>query len=170
MLPRVRAMTDVHAAFFLGQGGYVFSMPWYEISQQVKALGIDVAVYSYSDYLTALNICKDAIMQGAKVALCGYSLGGSTSSYLQTLLPVDLVVNVALSTLAENYQIVETTKRSRLFYSTDFLSSGGQHDGYTETTLVEVAFGIPVATHLSVPATDIVKNGVLLELAALKGK
>lgn len=163
-------MNEVHAAFFLGQGGYLFSMPWYALSQQVKALGIDVAVYTYGDYLTAWSVCEGAIKQGKKLALSGYSLGGSASSYLQTQMPVDLVVNVALSTLAENSLISKTTKRSRLFYSTDFLSSAGQHDGYTEKTLVETAWGIPVATHLTVPATDIVKTGVLAEFANLKGK
>ena len=56
-----------------------------------------------------------------------------------------------------------------LFAGTDFLSSAGQHDGFHKVVHVTAGWGIPVWSHLSIPASPVVINGVLDALAKLKG-
>ena len=76
---------------------------------------------------------------------------------------------MAASTLGANHPVNrKTTKRSVLYYGTDFLSSAGRHDGYDDTVAVTAGFGIPVWSHLNIPASPIVIDGVLGELAKLQ--
>lgn len=154
----------VHAVFFLGQGGYAFSMPIVGIADKAKALGVETQVLPYSDYL------KATFPSNKKIALIGYSLGVSAATYIQQHHKVDLLICIAASTLAENYPVNKSdTKRSILYMGTDFLSSAGMHDGYDEIRHVEAGFGIPVLSHLLVPTTSSVTNGVIAELTKLQG-
>jgi hypothetical protein len=156
----------IYAAFFLGQGGYAFSMPFAAIAEKAKGGGIDVDVFSYSDISRAKTLLG---LRRDRRAVIGYSLGVTTATYLQTFISVDLLISVAASTLGENHIINHTnTKRSVLYRGTDFLSSAGLHDGYDEVVNVGAGFGIPVASHLLIPTNPIVINGVLAELAKLK--
>ena len=166
----VTAPAPVYAAFFMGQGGYVFSSGFADIANKASARGIIADVFAYSD-VSAAQRCLDRARQNkSKRALIGYSLGCTTATYLQTLMPVDLVICIAESTLGDNHIINKTnTKRSVLYRGTDFLSSAGLHDGFDEVVNVGAGLGIPVLSHLLVPSTQTVVNGVLAELAKLKG-
>jgi hypothetical protein len=161
---------SVYAAFFLGQGGYVFSIPFAAIAEKAKAQGIDVDVFAYSDLWRA-QAALDA-RDASKRAVIGYSLGVTAATYLQTRMKVGLLISVAASTLAgdDNHSVNHAnTERSLLFRGTDFLSSAGLHDGYDEVVNVTAGFGIPIWSHLNIPANPIVIDGVLAELAKLQG-
>jgi hypothetical protein len=157
------------AAFFMGQGGYLFSSSFAAIADMAKAQGIITEVFEYTQYETARDWLGKAGGAGNKTAVIGYSLGCSAATYLQRLMTLDLVICIAESTLADNWPInKQLTKRSVLYYGTDFLSSAGQHDGFDTKFPVSAGWGIPGLSHLLVPSTDIVVNGVLKELGALK--
>lgn len=168
---RVAAMsTPVYAAFFMGQGGYLFSSGFAGIANTASARGIITTIQDYTEVDYVRNEVPLYRSRGCKIALIGYSLGCTTATYLQTLMPVDLVICIAESTIGDNHIINRTnTKRSVLYYGTDFLSSAGRHDGFDETIPVGAGWGIPVLSHLLVPSTQTVVNGVLGELAKLKG-
>jgi hypothetical protein len=158
----------VYAAFFMGQFGYAFSMPFAAIASQAKAKGIEIDVFQYTDLWKA----ESALQEYTKRAVVGYSLGVTAATYLQTQMKVDPLLSIAASTLAgDNNHIVDhaNTKRSILYRGTDFLSSAGLHDGYDEVINVTAGWGIPVWSHLNIPANPTVINGVLSELAKLKG-
>jgi hypothetical protein len=170
--------TPIAAVFFLGQGGYLFSSSWALLAERVKATGVDVAVYPYTQsaegarWLTGRDYYTG---KKHKLAACGYSLGVSAATFLQasngTLggIGLDLLVSVAPSTLADNFLVNHNkTERSVLFYGTDFLSSAGQHDGYDAKFPVTAGFGVPVFSHLMLPASPVVINGVLAEFASLQ--
>jgi hypothetical protein len=163
-------MSKVYACFFLGQGGYWFSMPVVGIADTARSQGFTVDVFTYTDYAKAESEIQAWSKFGYKIALIGYSLGVTSATYLQSFLKVDLLISIAASTLGDNHVINHTnTKRSVLFRGTDFLSSAGLHDGYDEVIPITAGLGIPVLSHLLVPTVDTVSNGVLNELVKLKG-
>jgi hypothetical protein len=163
----------VFAAFFLGQGGTLFSMPFAAIARKAHTAGFGTWVYPYTDLDRAREDVAAAAKGGSKIALIGYSLGASTMSELQSEHegpPIGLAIGIAASTLGENYPINRArTRRAVLYAGTDFLSSGAQRNGYDEVVHVTAGFGIPVWSHLNIPASHIVIDGVLAELAKLKG-
>jgi hypothetical protein len=166
----------VSAAFFLGQFGYPFSMPFAAIAERVRATGVTTAIFQYTDYAEGARWLTSRIAAGDKVAAAGYSLGVGTAKYLQasdgTLggVPLDLLLCVAASTYAVAPAAVNPnkTKRSRLFYGDDAFSCGDRHGGYDETTHVPIAGGVWLVSHLLLPSSPIVINGVLAELAKLE--
>jgi hypothetical protein len=155
-------MTPVYAAFFMGQGGYAFSLPFVAIAEQARARGIETDILPYTDYL------RMRYPQGKRIAAVGYSLGVTAATYIQGFEKIDLLISIAASTLAENHLVNHTnTRRSVLYRGTDFLSSAGFHDGYDEVVNVTAGWGIPVVSHLALPTNPIVIAGVLTELAKL---
>jgi hypothetical protein len=166
--------SSVYAAFFMGQGGYVFSMGVPILASKASAAGITTDVYGYTEVDRArVNLGKYR-QRGCKLGLVGYSLGGTTATWLQTLMPVDLIICIAESTLGENHPIDhKNTKRAVLYSGPDFLSSAGQHDGFNKVVEVDALrmplLAVPVLSHILIPFTDPVTNGVLDELAKLKG-
>jgi pimeloyl-ACP methyl ester carboxylesterase len=158
----------VFTAFFLGQGGYLFSWGIKVIADKARAKGIGTQVYSYTDVERARADIR-AVRGISRIALVGYSLGCTTATWLQSGaggVEPDLVICIAESTLAENHPIDKATKRSVLFAGTDFLSSAGQHDGFDVVRYVD-APALPVFSHLSMPS--LVTDDVLAELVRLKG-
>ena len=156
------APRPVYAAFFLGQGGYLFSLGVPRLAARARIIGIETDVYRYTEVDRArLNIsAKHAA--GRKIGLIGYSLGCTTATWLQTQMHVDLLCAIAESSLAQNHPINKAnTRRSVLWAGPDVLSDAGTSDGFDQVNEVE-------APHLwmdfSIPVTD----GVLAELATLK--
>jgi hypothetical protein len=170
-MAEVPPIPQAYAAFFLGQFGWLFSSAFAEIGEQTRALGFEVDIVPWSSYADIAKTAYARHLDGYKVALCGYSLGARSAMWVQTLIPCDLLLCVAASTLAETYPISKTTARSILWPGTDFLSSAGQRGlGFTEIEKpVQAGWGIPVLSHVLLPATDTVTTGVLAELAKLKG-
>lgn len=168
----VKNISPVSAAFFLGMGGYTFSMPFASIADRVKETGVGVGVYQYTDYAAAQQWLETCARAGAKIALCGFSAGVTAATYLQTLMPCDLLISVAASTYDGSNNHLRNranTKRARLFYGDDAWSSAGRHDDYDTYTHVTAAWGIYLVSHLLIPAQSIVINGVLDEFARLRG-
>jgi hypothetical protein len=162
----------VYAAFFMGQFGYVFSMGVPMLAAKARAHGITADAYGYTEVDRArVNLGKYR-QRGCKLALVGYSLGCTTATYLQTSMPIDLVVCIAESTLGQNHPINHNTKRAVLFSGPDFLSSAGQHDGFNKVVEVDALrmplLAVPVLSHILIPFTDPVTDGVLAELAKLE--
>jgi hypothetical protein len=162
---------SVYAAFFMGQFGYLFSMGVPILAAKARARGVAADVYGYTEIDRArVNLGKYR-QRGAKLALVGYSLGCTTATWLQTLMPIDLVICIAESTLGENHPINHSTKRAVLYSGPDFLSSAGQHDGFNKVVEVDALrmplLAVPVLSHVLIPFTDPVTNGVLDELAKL---
>lgn len=174
---RVAALSvPVYAAFFLGQlsfdalAGYPFSAAFAAIADKVRAQGVTVAVFNYTDYASAETWLKECAEDGGRIAAVGYSRGVEAATLIQTLMPVDLLISIAASTLVSDNRPVALAKDSTLYAGTDFLSSACQRGyGYRNVVHVTAGFGIPVWSHLNIPASPIVINGVLDELAKLKG-
>jgi hypothetical protein len=150
-----------YAAFFLGQGGYLFSWGIPLLEREARKLGLATDVFSYTDVNPAwANILRKR-KDGYKVALIGYSLGNTTTTYLQSLLAVDLLLAISESSLGRNHPIKkENTKRSVLWYGSDMLSNAGVHDGFDETNYIE-------NLHLFMDVDPRVVRGVIDELQRL---
>jgi hypothetical protein len=170
-MAEVSPIPQAYAVFFLGQFGRLFSLSFAKIGEQARVSGFEVDIVDWSDYGAVAKTAYARHLDGCKVALCGYSLGARSAMYVQTLIPCDLLLCVAASTLAETYPISKTTARSILWPGTDFLSSAGQKGlGFTEVEKpVSAGWEIPVLSHIMLPGTDTVTQGVLAELAKLKG-
>ncbi len=162
---------SVYAAFFMGQFGYVFSMGMPMLASKARARGVTADVYGYTEVDRArVNLGKYR-QRGSKLALVGYSLGCTTATYMQTSMPIDLVICIAELTLGENHPISHSTKRAVLYSGPGFLSSAGAHDGFAKVVEVDALrmplLAVPVLSHVLIPFTDPVTDGVLDELAKL---
>jgi hypothetical protein len=158
----VSADGRVYAAFFLGQGGYLFSLGVPRLAARARLIGVETDVYRYTEVDRArLNIsAKHAA--GRKIALVGYSLGCTTATWLQTRMRVDLLCAVAESSLAQNHPINKAnTRRSVLWAGPGFLSVAGTDGGFDQVYAVDAA-------HLWMDFSPLVTDGVLAELATLK--
>ena len=150
-----------YAAFFLGQGGYLFSWGIPYLASQARGLGAETDIFEYSDVKTAWAQVSRKKKDGYKIALVGYSLGNTTITYLQRYLEVDLLLAISESSLGQNHRIKkENTRRSVLWYGPDFLSNAGVEDGFDKVNYVE-------AFHLWMNVDPRVVNGVLGELQDL---
>jgi hypothetical protein len=155
------AAEKAYVAFFLGQGGYLFSWGIPSLASDARKIGFVADVYSYSDVNIAwANILRKR-KEGYKIALVGYSLGNTTATYLQSHLPVDLLLAVSESSLGLNHPIKkENTRRSVLWYGSDMLSNAGTHDGFDEMKYID-------SMHLMMDVDPRVVSGVLDELKSL---
>jgi len=150
-----------YAAFFLGQGGYLFSWGIPLLESEARKLGLATDVFSYTDVRPAWTSIVRKRKDGYKIALVGYSLGNTTTTYLQRHLAVDLLLAIAESSLGRNHPIEKkNTKRSVLWYGPDMLSNAGVHDGFDETNYIETM-------HLLMGVDPRVVSGVLGELKSL---
>lgn len=150
-----------YAAFFLGQGGYLLSWGIPHLESEARKLGLATDVFSYSDLKAAWTNIVRRRKDGYKIALVGYSLGNTTTTYLQRHLAVDLLLAISESSLGLNHPIKkENTKRSVLWYGSDMLSNAGVHDGFDETNYIE-------SLHLLMDLDPRVVRGVLDELKSL---
>jgi hypothetical protein len=150
-----------YAAFFLGQGGYLFSWGIPLLEREARKLGLATEVFSYTDLNPAWASIVRKRNDGYKVALVGYSLGNTTATYLQSRLPVDLLLAISESSLGRNHPIKkQNTRRSVLWYGPDMLSNAGVHDGFDETNYIE-------NLHLFMDVDPRVVRGVLGELKRL---
>jgi hypothetical protein len=150
-----------YAAFFLGQGGYLFSWGIPALEQEARKLGLATDVFSYTDVYPAWTNILRKRKEGYKVALVGYSLGNTTATYLQSRVAVDLLLAISESSLGRNHPIMKhNTKRSVLWYGPDMLSNAGVHDGFDETNYID-------SLHLFMDVDPRVVRGVLDELKRL---
>jgi hypothetical protein len=150
-----------YAAFFLGQGGYLFSWGIPLLEREARKLGLATDVFSYTDVNPAWASIVRKRKDGYKVALVGYSLGNTTATYLQSRVPVDLLLAISESSLGRNHPIKkQNTRRSVLWYGPDMLSNAGVHDGFDETNYIE-------NMHLFMDVDPRVVRGVLGELERL---
>src|SRR5215472_2081210 len=150
-----------YAAFFLGQGGYLFSWGIPLLESGARKLGLATDVFSYTDLKPAWTNIVRKRKDGYKIGLVGYSLGNTTATYLQRHLAVDLLLAISESSLGRNHPIKKAnTKRSVLWYGPDMLSNAGVHDGFDKTNYVETA-------HLLMDVDPRVVQGVLDELRSL---
>ncbi len=151
----------VYAAFFLGQGGYLFSWGIPHLASEARKLGVETDVFTYSDVTSAWAKIVRRRNDGYKIALVGYSLGNTTATYLQQHLTVDLLLAISESSLGQNHRIQkENARRSVLWYGPDMLSNGGTHDGFDAMHYIE-------STHLLMDVDPRVVSGVLSELKSL---
>jgi len=157
----VPAPEKSYAAFFLGQGGYLFSWGIPYLASQARGLGMETDIFGYSDVKAAWTKISRKKKDGYKVALVGYSLGNTTITYLQRYLEVDLLLAISESSLGRNHPIKkENTRRSVLWYGPDFLSNAGLKDGFDKINYVD-------ESHLWMDVDARVVNGVLGELKDL---
>ncbi len=159
--PDKAAAAKTYAAFFLGQGGYMFSWGMPYLAAQARELGVETDVFGYSDVGVAWKKIARKKEEGYKIALVGYSLGNTTITYLQRHIEVDLLLAMAESSLGANHQIKkQNTKRAVLWYGPDFLSNAGVKDGFDETNYID-------RSHLWMDVDQRVVTGVLGELKTL---
>jgi hypothetical protein len=148
-------------AFFLGQGGYLFSWGIPFLEAQARQLGLATDVFSYTDVTAAWTNIVRRRMDGYKIALVGYSLGNTTATYLQSHLAVDLLLAISESSLGRNHAIrKENTRRSVLWYGPDMLSNAGVYDGFDDVNYID-------RSHLLMDLDPRVVGGVLDELRSL---
>jgi hypothetical protein len=133
----VPAPEKAYVAFFLGQGGYLFSWGIPYLASQARELGIETDIFRYSELRSAWRKITRKKADGYKIALVGYSLGNTTTTYLQRHLEVDLLLAIAQSSLGQNHHIKKgNTRRSVLWYGPDFLSNAGLKNGFDEINYV----------------------------------
>jgi hypothetical protein len=150
-----------YAAFFLGQGGYLFSWGIPQLESEARKLGLATDVFSYTDVNAAWTNIVRRRKDGYKIALVGYSLGNTTATWLQQHLAVDLLLAIAESSLGQNHPVEKkNTRRAVLWYGSDTLSSAGVHDGFDQANYID-------STHLLMDTDPRVIRGVLDELKRL---
>jgi hypothetical protein len=150
-----------YAAFFLGLGDYLFSWGIPVLASKARRLGLATDVFKFTEVEPARTNILLRRKNGYKIALVGFSLGNTAATYLQTRLPVDLLLAISESSLGDNHPIKkENTKRSVLWCGPDLLSNAGVHDGFDEINYIE-------SLHLMIPLDRRVVNGVLDELKGL---
>jgi hypothetical protein len=133
----VPAPEKAYAAFFLGQGGYLFSWGIPYLAYQARGFGMETDIFGYAELRAAWKKIFQKKRDGYKIALVGYSLGNTTVTYLQKHFEVDLVLAISESSLGRNHPIKkENTKRSVLWYGPDFLSNAGTNDGFDKITYI----------------------------------
>lgn len=165
--PRAEAVEAIAAkktyvAFFLGQGGYLFSWGIPTLASRAHQLGIEADIFQYYDLRAVWKKLARKKKQGYKVALVGYSLGNTTATYIQKHIEIDLLLAIAQSSLGRNHRISKgNTKRSVLWWGPDFLSNAGRKNGFDETNYIN-------NLHLWIDVDPRVVNGVLAELWDLK--
>jgi hypothetical protein len=163
-LPAAASAPDagrVYVAFFLGQGGYLFSWGMPHLESEARKLGLATDVFSYTDVTAAWTNIVRRRNEGYRIALVGYSLGNTTATYLQGHLAVDLLLAISESSLGQNHPIrKENVKRSVLWHGPDMLSNAGVHDGFDETHYID-------SSHLLMDTDPRVVSGVLDELKRL---
>lgn len=126
-----------YVAFFLGQGGYIFSWGIPYLAAQAQNLGIETGIFRYYELRSAWKAISRKKAEGYKIGLVGYSLGNTTATYLQKHLEVDLLLAVAQSSLGRNHLIKKrNTRRSVLWYGPDFLSNAGLKNGFDEINYI----------------------------------
>ena len=158
------AADKVYAAFFMGQGGYMFSWGVPRLEQEARKLGIVTRVYDYTDVNTAWADIARKRKEGYRIALVGYSLGNTTATYLQQRVSVDLLLAIAESSLGQNHPITkQNTRRAVLWWGPDTLSNAGTRDGFDVMNYVG-------STHLLMDLHPQVVNGVLAELWGLAAR
>ena len=154
----------VYAAFFMGQGGYLFSWGVPHLEQEARRLGITTRIYDYSDVNTAWADIERRRREGYRIALVGYSLGNTTATWLQQHVSVDLLLAIAESSLGQNHPIrKQNTRRAVLWWGPDSLSNAGTRDGFDVTNYVP-------STHLMMDVDSRVVTGVLAELGNLAAR
>ncbi len=150
-----------YVAFFLGQGGYLFSWGIPYLAAQAQRLGIETDIFQYSEFKSAWRKISHKKADGYKIGLVGYSLGNTTATYLQKHMEVDLLLAIAQSSLGRNHNIKKgNTRRSVLWYGPDFLSNAGLKNGFDEINYV-------YNTHLLMDVDPRVVQSVLDELQDL---
>jgi hypothetical protein len=155
------APDKAYAAFFLGQGGYLFSWGIPYLASQAQALGMETDIFAYSQVREAWKKITRKKNDGYKIALVGYSLGNTTITYLQRYLVVDLLLAISESSLGRNHPINrENTRRSVLWYGPDLLSNAGLQDGFDKINYVN-------NSHLWMNVDSRVVSSVLGELQDL---
>jgi hypothetical protein len=151
----------VYVAFFLGQGGYLFSWGIPLLESEARKLGLVTNVFSYTDVAAAWTNIVRMRNDGYRIALVGYSLGNTTATYLQRHLPVDLLLAISESSLGRNHPVrKENTRRSVLWYGPDVLSNAGVYDGFDDVNYID-------SSHLMMDLDARVVMGVLDELKSL---
>lgn len=143
----------------MGQGGKAFSWGMYGIRDQIRAMGIEADVYRYVDWAPAQKVIKEKRAKGYRIGGIGFSLGCSALSYLQRTVHFDLVICLAMSSLASNFTIIHSnTKRSVLWHNgLDPLSSAGTNLGFDivhETSL----------PHLLIPLSSTIRENIIQEI------
>jgi hypothetical protein len=155
------AAEKAYVAFFLGQGGYLFSWGIPLLEWEARKLGLATDVFSYADVAAAWTNIVRRRNDGYRIALVGYSLGNTTATYLQRHLPVDLLLAISESSLGRNHPIrKENTRRSVLWYGPDTLSNAGVYDGFDDVNYID-------RSHLMMDVDTRVVRGVLGELRRL---
>ena len=153
-------MSKVWAGFFFGQFGAIASMGVVYMASQARKLDIATDTFNYGEVARAAARLDQMRAAGYKIALVGYSLGNTTTTYLQLDRDVDLLLAVAMSTLGANHPI-RRAKRSVLWRGSGVLSSAGGNLGFAVTHDV---LGVP---HLLMDWTPTVLKGVQAEVALL---
>lgn len=163
-------MPKTLALCFEGQFGPFLSPGIPYISGKLSKIhGITAKTYHYTDTEAAQKDITQFRKGGFALALIGFSLGNSTTTWLQQYYETDLLIAIAESKLALNYRIGPKTKRAILFYGSDFLSAAGVDDpGFTEKIAVNNTL-IPIVEHLSMDVTQSVISRILAECTHLAG-
>lgn len=156
-----KATEKAYAAFFMGQGGYLFSWGIPYLAFQAREFGMETDIFGYSELRPAWRKIWQKSRDGYKIALVGYSLGNTTITYLQKHFAIDLLLAISESSLGRNHPIKkENTKRSVLWYGPDFLSNAGLNDGFDKINYIN-------ALHLWMDVDPRVVKDVLGELKSL---
>src|SRR5262249_24684327 len=155
------APEKAYVAFFLGQGGYLFSWGIPLLESEARKLGFATNVFNYTDVAAAWTNIARMRKEGYRIALAGYSLGNTTATYLQRHLPVDLLLAISESSLGRNHPIEKkNTRRAVLWYGPDVLSNAGVYDGFDDVKYID-------RSHLLLDVDQRVVWGVLGELRRL---
>jgi hypothetical protein len=135
--PTPERADKTYVAFFLGQGGYLFSWGIPYLAAQTRELGMEADIFGYSEVSAAWTKIKRKKAAGYRIALVGYSLGNTATTYIQNHMKIDLLLAIAQSSLAPNQSInKQNTKRSVLWHGPDILSNAGVNNGFDKTKYV----------------------------------
>jgi hypothetical protein len=109
-----------YAAFFEERPGFISSPGMGALAAKARRAGLDVDLWAYGQWTTALTAAQARLRIGQRVVLCGRGSGGVGVGWVQQRLPVDLCIGVEPSPDCADYPLSDPID-SLLIFNPDML-------------------------------------------------
>jgi hypothetical protein len=104
-----------YAAFFEEQPGFIASPGMRGLATKARRAGLDVGLWAYGQWTTALTAAQAHLRLGQRVILCGSGTGVVGVGWVQQRLPVDLCIGVEPSPDCDDYPLVNPVDSLLIF-------------------------------------------------------
>jgi hypothetical protein len=104
-----------YAAFFEEPAGFITSPGMGVLAAKARKAGLDVDLWPYGQWTTALTAAQARQRLGQRIALCGYGAGVVGVGWVQQRLAADLCIGVEPSPDCADYPLLDPVDSLLLF-------------------------------------------------------